>query len=99
MPSPRLSAVVAAVCAACSGDPDPRVSGDATPTADDASAPRPDAAIVNAPDASVPDAGVPDYPFSDLDVGCARIFDQDIVPEYHLTIGPPEWSALQDDFL
>ena len=58
--------------------------GDAGTGADD-----PDAGDV-APDAGVdaaePDAGPVDYPYSDLDVTCAKIFAQKIVPEYNITI-------------
>ena len=39
------------------------------------------------------------YPFSDLDVGCAPIFAQNIVPEYHLTIAPGDWATMENEFL
>lgn len=45
-----------------------------------------------------PDASV-DYPYSDLDVGCASIFRQSIVPEYHVTMAPDQWAAMEHEFM
>ncbi len=49
-------------------------------------------------DAGGPDAMPADYPYSDLDVGCAPVFAQNIVPEYWITIAPDHWAALQHEF-
>jgi hypothetical protein len=54
---------------------------------------------VEVPDAGAPDAGPPDYPYSDLDVGCAPVFAQSIVPEYHVTMSPDDWAAMDYEFL
>ena len=75
-----------------SGDDDPIV--DAGPGDDDARGGGPDAG-----EDAAPDAGPVDYPYSDLDEGCAPIFRQSIVPEYHLTFTPEEWAALEEEFL
>jgi len=50
-------------------------------------------------DAASLDAGPVDDPYSDLDVGCAPIFAQSIVPEYHLNVAPGDWATMQDEFL
>lgn len=84
---------IAAVATGCqqgrdAADDDPGAGPDAT-AADD----------TGIDDVDGGDAGPVDYPFSDLDVGCAPIFRQSIVPEYHLTIGPADWAAMQDELL
>src|SRR5688500_1297258 len=86
---------IAAVAAGCQGPPDL--------TGDDAGGAAPDAA--EAADGGIDDvdagadAGPVDYPFSDLDEGCAPIFRQSTVPENPLAIAPTDWAAMQDEFL
>jgi hypothetical protein len=75
-------------------DTDARMIPDAAEATDAAAIP--DARLVDAEVATDASVG---YPFSDLDEGCAPIFAQSIVPEYHLTIAPDQWAAMQDDFL
>ncbi len=43
------------------------------------------------------DAGV-DTPYADIDHGCAPVFSQAILPEYHLTIAPDQWAAMDYEF-
>jgi hypothetical protein len=39
------------------------------------------------------------YPHADLDVGCAPIFRQSVVPEYRVTISASHWAAIEAEFL
>lgn len=99
-----LACLVVAV--GCGGEVNPRISTDAAVGPD---APTPDAGVDSAPPADAPDAPVdagPDVdappavnPYAEIDEGCAPIFSQLIVPEYHLTIGPDDWAAMQAEFL
>ncbi len=89
---------VTAAAAGCGGGNDPLAldasdgsHGHDAGSPDDAT-PHPDAEIAD------PDAAVPDYLYSDLDVGCAPIFAQSNVPEYRLTIAPDHWATMQDEF-
>jgi hypothetical protein len=72
---------------------------------DDDSPANPDAGVPDgtSPDAATTpdagDAGPVDYPYSDLDVGCAPVFHQNIIPEYHVTMAPAEWDAMQNEFM
>ncbi len=97
------TAALLLVLASC-GTVDPR-----PPIEDDAGASPADAASA---DATVIDAGVdaappidagpdapPSYPHSDLDVGCAPVFAQNILPEFHFTIAADEWAAMEQEFL
>lgn len=100
-----LLTAVAAVTAACGDAPGPKIDDDAAP---------PDAATLDGgtltdggtlpdggmlPDAGVDvDAGPVSYPYSDLDVGCAPVFAQNVLPEYHLTLTPEDWAAIDHEF-
>jgi hypothetical protein len=95
--------VIAAVAVGCSnpmdtGDDDDDVGTDDDVSGDDDAdaAPAPDAAE---PDALQPDAGNVTYPYQDLDTGCAPIFAQNILPEYHLTIPEEHWAQMHDEFM
>ena len=75
--------------------------GDDDPADPDAGAPDaaiPDDGAVDDGDAGV-DAGPVDDPYSDLDEGCAPIFRQSIVPEYHVTIAPAHWGEMQHELM
>jgi hypothetical protein len=91
--------MLAAVGVGCQGGHDQEPAEEDAGGSPDAPVP-PDATFVQNTDAApAPDAGPVDYPFSDLDEGCAPIFRQSIVPDYHLTIAPDEWAAMQQEFM
>jgi hypothetical protein len=85
-----------AVVAGCGGDPIPLDDPDGSPG-------RPDGAVPPDADPGVPDAIPPDAappgPYADLDEGCAPVFSQSIMPEYHVTISAGEWAEMHDEFL
>jgi hypothetical protein len=87
----------AAVAVSCQGR-DPADENPDASLADAAAAT--DASIREDVDAGpAPDGAPVDDPFSDLDEGCAPIFRQSIVAEYHLTIGPDDWAAMQYELM
>jgi hypothetical protein len=90
--------VLAAIAAGCGGNPP--AGGDDTAEDGGSDGSRPDESPDAGPgvDAGV-DAGPVDYPYSDLDVGCAPIFRQNVVTEYHLTIPAEHWAAMQHEFM
>lgn len=94
----RTSLALLLVVVGCGGGEDPHATdaGDDDPTVD--AAIDTDGAI-SADAEPGPDAGPVDYPYSDLDVGCAPIFRQSIVPEYHLTIAPGDWATMHDELM
>jgi hypothetical protein len=93
-----MAGVIAAAAAACGGESDAPAEDDAANPDGappiDAPPPMDDAAV----DAGV-DAGPVTYPYMDLDTGCAPIFAQNIVTEYHLTIAPDVWATMQQEFM
>jgi hypothetical protein len=101
----RTSLVLVAIAAVAVGCTNPMDTGDDDGVTgdddgggddDDGPWPGPDA---GAPDAIVPDAGNVDYPYRDLDTGCAPVFAQNLLIEYHVTIPPEHWAQMQDEFL
>lgn len=95
-----LVLVIATIVAGCGHVDDPRIDDDDAALPDGAT---PDGGTDAATDGGVPTDAAPDgpvdYPFSDLDVGCAPIFAQNIVPEYHVTVTPEVWATMEHEFL
>ncbi len=90
------------VAAGCGGESGPPVADDAR--VDHDGAPAPDGGMRDAGPDAVIDAGpgidaAPALPYADLDEGCAPIFSQSVLPDYHLTIAPDHWATMQHELM